>query len=150
MREKVKSAARDLGLQVSVRTLERPTRTVEQAAEAVGCEPGRIAKSLVFVADGEPVLCVASGVNRVDLDRLCEAIDCAEARQASPEEVRAATGFSVGGVAPFAHGLPVVIDEALLGYETVWAAGGDGNSVFEVDPRALVECTRAVVARIEA
>ena len=150
MREKVKSAARELGLDVSVRALERPTRTVQEAAEAVGCEPGCIAKSLVFVADGEPVLCVASGAHRVDLERLCHALDCAEIRQASPEEVRAATGFSVGGVAPFAHGLPVVFDESLLAYEKVWAAGGDGNSLFEVDPRALVGCTGATVARIHA
>ncbi|MEX2194769.1 MAG: YbaK/EbsC family protein [Thermoleophilaceae bacterium] len=150
MREKVKSAARELGLEVSVRTLERPTRTVQEAADAVGCEPARIAKSIVFVADGEPVLCVASGEHRVDVNRLCDALDCAEARQASPEEVRAATGFSVGGVAPFAHSLPVVFDEVLLTHAKVWAAGGDGNSLFEVDPRALVRCTRATVARIEA
>lgn len=149
MREKVKSAARELGLEVSVRTLDRPTRTVQEAADAVGCEPARIAKSLVFVADGEPVLCVASGEHRVDLNRLCDALDCAEIRQASPDEVRAATGFSVGGVAPFAHGLPVVFDSSLLSHDKVWAAGGDGNSLFEVDPQELVRCTRATVASIE-
>lgn len=149
MREKVKSAARDLGLKLSVRTLERPTRTVDEAAAAVGCEPGQIAKSIVFVADGEPVLCVASGAHRISLDRLCAVIDCAEARVASPDEVRAATGFAVGGVAPFGHGLPVVFDEALLRYERVWAAGGDGNSLFEVEPRALVDCTNATVAAVE-
>ena len=149
MKEKVKNAARTLGLDVHVRTLDRPTRTVEEAAEAVGCEPGRIAKSLVFVADGEPVMCVASGAHRVDVDRLCEGLDCAEARAASPDEVRAATGFPVGGVAPVGHDLQVVFDEALLEYETIWAAGGDGNSVFEVDPRALVQATGATVARID-
>lgn len=150
MRDKVKSAARELGLDVSVRTLERPTRTVKEAAAAVGCGEGQIAKSIVFVADGEPVLCVASGGHRVDVNRLCDVLDCAEARQASPEEVRAATGFSIGGVAPFAHELPVVLDESLLDHERVWAAGGDGNSLFEVDPRALVRCTRATVARLGA
>ena len=150
MSERVKSAARQLGLEVSVRTLERPTRTVQEAASAVGCEPAEIAKSLVFVADGEPILCVVSGAHRVDLDRFCEVLDCAEARQASAEEVRAATGFSVGGVAPFAHGLPVVFDQALLDHDRVWAAAGDGNSLFEVDPHALVECTQATVARISA
>lgn len=149
MREKVTSAARELGLDVSVRTLDRPTRTVQEAAAAVGCEPERIAKSLVFVADGEPVLCVASGHRRVDVDRLCEVLDCAEARQASADEVRAATGFSVGGVAPFAHELPVIFDEDLLAHDTVWAAGGDGNSLFEVDPQALARCTSATVARLD-
>lgn len=148
MRERVRRAARELGLDVQVRTLTAPTRTVGEAAEAVGCEAERIAKSIVFVADGEPVLCIASGAHRIDLDRLCDVLDCAEARTASPEEVRAATGFPVGGVAPFAHDLPVVMDEALLGHESVWAAGGDGNSLFEVDPRALADCTRARVATV--
>jgi prolyl-tRNA editing enzyme YbaK/EbsC (Cys-tRNA(Pro) deacylase) len=150
MRDKVKTAARELGLDVSVRTLDRPTRTVEEAAAAVGCSEAQIAKSIVFVADGEPVVCIASGAHRIDPNRLCEVLDCAESRPASPAEVRAATGFAVGGVAPFAHGLPVVFDEALLQHDLIWAAAGDGNSVFCVDPRELVRCTGATVANIEA
>jgi prolyl-tRNA editing enzyme YbaK/EbsC (Cys-tRNA(Pro) deacylase) len=148
MREKVKTAARDLGLDVQVKTLTTPTRTVQEAAAAVGCDPARIAKSLVFIADGEPVLCIASGAHRVDPDLLCEVLDCAEVRQAQPDEVRAATGFPVGGVPPFGHGLPVIFDETLLGFDRVWAAGGDGSSLFEADPRELVACTVARVARI--
>jgi prolyl-tRNA editing enzyme YbaK/EbsC (Cys-tRNA(Pro) deacylase) len=148
MREKVRTAARALGLEVQVRTLDSPTRTVQEAATAVGCDPSRIAKSIVFVADGDPVLCVASGAHRVDVDALCEVLDCAEARQAQPDEVRAATGFPVGGVPPVAHDLPVVLDEALLAHDRVWAAGGDGNSLFEVDPRVLAERIGARVARL--
>ncbi len=148
MREKVITRARELGLEVDVTTLEAPTRTVQEAADAVGCQPAEIAKSIVFVADGEPVLCIASGAHRVDLDKLCDALDCAEARQASAGEVRAATGFPVGGVPPFGHGLPVVLDESLLEHERVWAAGGDGHSLFEIDPRRLVDCTAATVARV--
>lgn len=148
MRARVKTAARELGLDVQVRTLAAPTRTVQEAATAVGCRPDEIAKAIVFVADGEPVVCVASGAGRVDVDALCEAIDCAEARQALPDEVRAATGFAVGGVPPFGHELPVVLDEALLEHGRVWAAGGDGNSLFEVDPRVLAERIGARVARL--
>jgi prolyl-tRNA editing enzyme YbaK/EbsC (Cys-tRNA(Pro) deacylase) len=110
----------------------------------------QIAKSLVFIADGEPVLCIASGAHRVDLDRLCEALDCAEARQADADEVRAATGFAVGGVPPFGHGLPVVLDEALLDHESIWAAGGDGHSLFAIDPGRLASCTGAKVAPVAA
>lgn len=149
MREKVKIATQDLGLDVSVMTLTTSTRTVQEAAEAVGCDPARIAKSIVFVADGDPVLCVASGAARVDPDLLCGVLDCAEVRQAQPDEVRAATGFPVGGVPPLAHELPVVLDESLLIHARVWAAAGDGNSLFEVDPRALAERTGARVARIQ-
>ena len=116
----------------------------------MGCELAQIAKSIVFVADGDPVLCVASGAHRIDVRRLCDALDAGEVRQAAPGEVRAATGFPIGGVPPFAHNLPVVFDEELLAHERVWAAGGDGNTLFEVDPRALAEGIGAQVASIAA
>ena len=148
MREKVIDTARALGLQVQVRRLDDSTATVEDAAKAVHCPTGQIAKSLVFVADGDPVLCIASGAHRVDLERLAEVFDVAEVRKATADEVRAATGFSVGGVPPFGHDLPVVLDEDLLQHEMVWAAGGDGHSLFQIAPRALAECTRAIVAPV--
>ena len=148
MRERVIEAAQELGLEIEVTTLDTPTRTVAEAAEAVGTDPVRIAKSVVFVADGEPVLVVASGGHRVDIDRLALSFDCAEVRQASEDEVQAATGFRVGGVPPFGHDLPVVVDEALLEHDIVYAAGGDGNTLFEVDPRRLVEVTGARVVAV--
>jgi len=148
MREKVVTAARKLGLDVNVTTLEEPTRTVSQAATAVGCPECQIAKSIVFVADGEPVLVVASGEHRVDTERVAEVLDVAEVRPATPDEVCAATGFAVGGVAPFGHELPVVFDERLLREERIFAAGGDGNTLFEVEPRRLAECTHARVAAV--
>lgn len=150
MRDRVIQAVREQGLDVRVETLADSTRTVEQAASAVGCDSARIAKSIVFVVDGDPVVCVASGSHRVDPDRICDALDCAEARQATPAEVRAATGFSPGGVPPLAHGLPVVFDEALLSHGSVWAAGGDGHTLFEVEPGRLARCTEAVVAPLAA
>ncbi|MBA3300601.1 MAG: YbaK/EbsC family protein [Thermoleophilaceae bacterium] len=148
MREKVSTTAKELGLDVSMKALETPTHTVADAARAVGCDDAQIAKSLVFVADGDPLVVVASGAHRVNLDSLCETIDCAEIRPATPDEVRAATGFSVGGVPPFGHGLPVVFDESLLEHEFVWAAGGDGCSLLQAAPARLVECTSATVAAI--
>jgi prolyl-tRNA editing enzyme YbaK/EbsC (Cys-tRNA(Pro) deacylase) len=150
MREKVNARAKELGLKVDVTTLDRPTRTVQEAATAVGCQPAEIAKSIVLVADGDPVLVVASGAHRVDLDKVADILDVAEIRQASPDEVRSATGFSVGGVAPFGHDLPVVLDETLLEHALVWAAGGDGNTLFCVEPRKLADCIRARVADVGA
>ena len=150
MHERVLVAARELGLEVDMTRFERPTRTVTEAAAAVGCEPAQIAKSIVFVADGEPVVVVASGARRIDADALCHVLDCAEARPASADEVRAATGFSPGGVPPFSHGLPVVMDQALIDEGHVWAAGGDGNTVFEVDAKELAERIGATVAPIGA
>ena len=148
MRDKVINDARELGLEVTVQTLTRSTATAKEAAGAVGCEEAQIAKSLVFLADGEPVLCIASGAHRVDRKLLAEVLDAAEVTQASPDQVRAATGFAVGGVPPIGHGLPVVLDEALLAHERVWAAAGDGYSLFCVDPRELERCTQAVVAPV--
>jgi prolyl-tRNA editing enzyme YbaK/EbsC (Cys-tRNA(Pro) deacylase) len=145
VRDRVVKAVRERGLDVEVETLADSTRTVSDAADAVGCAAGQIAKSIVFVADGEPIVCVASGAHRVDPQTVCEAIDCAEARPATADEVRAATGFAVGGVPPFSHGLPVLFDEALLGYESIWAAGGDGHTVFRTDPRELARCAEAEV-----
>ena len=148
MRDKVIESARRLGLEVDVRKLDSSTATVSEAAEAVGCESAQIAKSLVFVCDGDPVVCIASGAHRVDTDLLAEVFDCAEIRQASPDEVRAATGYSVGGVAPFGHDLPTVMDEDLLEHDCVWAAAGDGHSLFQVNPRKLLNCTGAQLARV--
>ncbi len=148
MRDKVIESARRLGLEVDVRNLDSSTATVGEAAQAVGCQNGQIAKSLVFVCDGDPVVCIASGAHRVDPDRLADVFDCAEVRQASPDEVRAATGYPVGGVAPFGHDLPTVMDEDLLQHDCVWAAAGDGHSLFEVNPRKLLNCTGATLARV--
>ncbi|MEA2497318.1 MAG: hypothetical protein QOJ29_5229 [Thermoleophilaceae bacterium] len=148
MRSKVKEAAHELGLSVELKTLEDSTKTVAEAASAVGVGVGQIAKSIVFVVDGEPVVVVASGAHRIDPTKVCDALDCAEVRQASPDEVRAATGFPIGGVPPIGHGLPVVFDTALLEYEVIYAAGGDGNTLFEVAPRELAGCVHALVAPV--
>jgi len=148
VKDKVIQAARDLGLDVEVRTLDSPTRTVAEAAAAVGSEPAQIAKTLVFIADGDPVLVVASGGHRVDPELLAEIFDVAEIRQATPDEVRVATGYPVGGVSPLGCGLPVVFDTDLLRYDRVYAAGGDGNTLFEVDPRTLAASVGARVERV--
>jgi prolyl-tRNA editing enzyme YbaK/EbsC (Cys-tRNA(Pro) deacylase) len=148
MREKVVAAARALGLEVEIRTIDQSTRTVAEAADALDVEPGQIAKSLVFLADGEPFVIVASGAHRVDVDQLALACDCAVIDKATPEDVRAATGFAVGGVPPFGHGLPIMVDEALLAYDEVYAAGGDGNTLFAVNPRELADATGARLVRV--
>src|SRR3954449_3004890 len=148
MRSKVKEAATELGLVLELKTLTESTATVAEAAAELGVEAGQIAKSIVFVMDGEPVVVVASGQHRIDQDKVCEALDCAEGRQASPDEVRAATGFAIGGVPPFGHGLPVLFDTALLDYDVIYAAGGDGNTLFAVPPRQLAGCLHALVAPV--
>jgi prolyl-tRNA editing enzyme YbaK/EbsC (Cys-tRNA(Pro) deacylase) len=148
MRDHVAERARQLGLQLRVHRLGASTRTVSDAAVAVGCQEAEIAKSIVFVADGDPIVCVASGRHRIDTDKLADALDVAEVRQAAADEVRAATGFAIGGVPPFGHDLPIVFDESLLEHKLVWAAAGDPHSLFAVDPRELARCLEARVVAV--
>jgi prolyl-tRNA editing enzyme YbaK/EbsC (Cys-tRNA(Pro) deacylase) len=150
VRERLADRARELGLELRVRRLDASTRTVKEAAAAVGCREDEIAKSIVFLADGNPVVCVASGRHRIDTERLARALEVVELRQAGAAEVRAATGFAIGGVPPFGHDLPVVFDEELLRHERVWAAAGDPNSLFEVDPSELCESIGARVVAVGA
>jgi len=148
MRDKVIQRAAALGLEVDVQRLEASTKTVSDAATAVGCKEAEIAKSIVFICDGDPVVCIASGAHRIDVDKVADALDCAEVRQASAAEVRASTGFAIGGVPPLGHELPVVLDEDLLTHKRVWAAAGDPHSLFCVDPKELAGCTQATVAAV--
>jgi prolyl-tRNA editing enzyme YbaK/EbsC (Cys-tRNA(Pro) deacylase) len=148
VKDRVIQGARELGLEVEVERLAERTRTVGDAARAVGCQEAEIAKSIVFIADGEPVVCIASGEHRIDPDKIADALDVAEVRQASAAEVRAATGYAIGGVPPFGHGLPAIFDEALLRHDRVWAAAGDGHSLFAVDPRRLADCVSLTVAPV--
>ena len=141
-------AARATGLQVAPRRFPAGTKTAEDAARAIGCEVAQIVKSLVFMADGRPVLVLTSGANRVDPEKLASLCSSGEARRASPEEARAATGFAVGGTPPFGHAqrLPTYVDPDLLVFEEVWAAAGTPDSVFPVDPRVLLRAARGTLA----
>jgi prolyl-tRNA editing enzyme YbaK/EbsC (Cys-tRNA(Pro) deacylase) len=133
--QRVAGRLRKAGLDVSVQELPASTRTAAEAAAAVGCDVGQIVKSLVFVADGEPLLCLCAGDRRVDTAALGRSV-----RQASADEVRAATGFAIGGVPPLGHdsSLCTVVDESLTRFETVWCAGGTPRAVFEARLDELV------------
>ena len=122
------------------------TRTAEQAAAAVGCELGQIVKSLVFLCDGEAVLALTSGSNRVDAARLGTVLGGTITR-ADADGVREATGYAIGGTPPFGHARPLraVVDRALLAYDTVWAAAGTPDTVFELTPGELVRASGAEV-----
>jgi prolyl-tRNA editing enzyme YbaK/EbsC (Cys-tRNA(Pro) deacylase) len=119
------------------------TRTAADAAAAIGCEVGAICKSLVFRVGDEPLLVIASGANRVDEERF-------GAQKADAAFVREQTGFAIGGVPPYGHARPLrtILDEDLLGYETVWAAAGTPSSVFPIAPADLVRLAGATVQRV--
>src|SRR3990172_6639983 len=149
--QRVVEAAQAAGLQIEVREFPEGTRTAEDAARAIGVSVGQIVKSLVFTTDGRPVLCLVSGLNRVDGTRLAVITGASDVRRASAGDVERATGFAIGGVPPLghAHPLPVYCDRDLLAFDTVWAAAGTPRAVFSAEPQALVKACRATVADLK-
>jgi len=148
--EQVEAAAAALGLDVEVRAFPQGTRTAADAAAAIGCDVAQIVKSLVFVVDGEAVVALVGGSDRLDESKLAQAAAGHRVRRADADEVRAATGYAVGGVPPFGHATPLrcFVDDALLAHDIVWAAAGTPTHVFASEPRALVEAAGAEVATI--
>jgi prolyl-tRNA editing enzyme YbaK/EbsC (Cys-tRNA(Pro) deacylase) len=140
-------AAAILGHAVDVRRFPEGTKTAADAARAIGCDVAQIVKSLVFVADGRPILALTSGANRVDAGRLAALAGADQARRATPQEARAATGFAVGGTPPFGFPEPVrvFLDPDLMRMEEVWAAAGTPDSVFRITPEELRRTTDAQV-----
>ena len=149
--QRVADAARELRLVIEVREFPEGTRTAEDAARAIGVTVGQIVKSLVFLADEAPIVCLVSGSNRVDTKRLAEAIGAEHIARAPAEVVREATGYAVGGVPPFGHArpLPVYCDRDLLTFDVVWAAAGTQMNVFSVEPKALVTASGAAVVDLK-
>lgn len=149
---RVIAAAASAGLPIEVQRFPQGTRTAADAARAVGCDVAQIVKSLVFVADGEPVIALVSGADQLDPVRLAAATGASAVRRADGDEARDATGFAIGGVPPIGHARPltVLMDERLLAHDLVWAAAGLPDAVFKASPRALQTAARARVAALAA
>ncbi|HKV45713.1 MAG TPA: YbaK/EbsC family protein [bacterium] len=145
--ERVRAALADRQIDAEIVEFPESTRTAVEAARAVGATVAQIVKSLVFMADGRPVLVLAAGANRVDLRKLARLAGAAHVEKATAEATRSATGFSIGGVPPVGHAtpLPVFLDETLLHHEVVYAAAGTPHAVFAITPQALVRATQGVV-----
>ena len=148
---KVEEALAARGMPGRVRELATSTRSAADAAAAIGCEVSQIAKSLVFrtEAEGEAVLVIASGSNRVDEQQLALVIG-ARINRPDAAFVRAATGFAIGGVAPVGHTGPVriFIDADLDQYAEIWAAAGSPNAVFRLTPADLRRVTGGQVLKV--
>jgi prolyl-tRNA editing enzyme YbaK/EbsC (Cys-tRNA(Pro) deacylase) len=151
--QRVIDAANRKGVTLEVHTFRDTTHTAAEAAAALGAELGQIVKSLVFVApadDGglEPVLCLVSGPNRVDVSRLAAITGEKDIRRATAREANELTGFVIGGIPPIGHGRPLraIMDPDLGRYPIVWAAAGTDNAVFPVPPGTLRTLANAVVA----
>jgi prolyl-tRNA editing enzyme YbaK/EbsC (Cys-tRNA(Pro) deacylase) len=158
--DRVRAALKEKGLDDVVLELGDSAATAPLAAAAIGAHynmvvpVGAIVKSLVFVIDGQPAIVLGAGDRNVDQKRLGELYGVSRKRVklADAATARALTGFEVGGVAPVGHtqALPVVIDEALSRFETVWAAAGAPHAVFPITYQQLIDITAGRVAALSA
>jgi len=147
---RVQQALDAAGVAADVRRLPESTHTAAAAAEVLGCEIGAIANSLVFMADDSPILVMASGAAKVDTELLAQTISVAQVRRATAEEVRSATGFPIGGVAPVGHPAPLStwIDVDLERFPEIWAAGGTPDSIVGLTYMGLVTATGGIPTRV--
>jgi prolyl-tRNA editing enzyme YbaK/EbsC (Cys-tRNA(Pro) deacylase) len=132
-----------LGVAGQVRELPDPAPTAATAAAQLGCDVGAIANSLVFDADGAPLLVLTSGAHRVNTAKVGAELGVGTLRRADPEFVYASTGQRIGGVAPVGHPRPIttLVDTALRDYDIVWAAAGHAHTVFPTSFDELVRIT---------
>ena len=146
---RVQAVLQSLGATGRVLELESSTRTAAEAAAAIGTTIEQIAKSLVFLADEEPVLVIASGIHRISLDRLASHLG-KPVRRADADAVRRLTGFPIGGVPPVGHPSPlrILVDRGLLHHPEIWAAAGTPHAVFQTSPEELVRITGGEVADV--
>ncbi|MCJ9430466.1 YbaK/EbsC family protein [Kordiimonas marina] len=151
--ERVQKALDDAGLKARVEKMPDSTRTAAEAASAVGCTLGQIAKSLIFRAKATdaPILAIVSGDNRLDTKKL-EALIGEPVGKADADFVRARTGYAIGGIPPLGHSekLRVFFDEDLFRFAEIWAAAGHPHCVFKTDPTALMAAAGAVRANLKS
>jgi len=144
---RVTSAAKAAGLELEIVEFPDGTRSAADAAAAVGCDVAQIVKSMIFSSETGLVLALTSGVHQVDPTKLAHVIGVESCGRAHADEVRATTGFAIGGVAPFGHlsHITAVIDPHLLDFDRVWAAAGTPRHVFPIEPEILQEVAQATV-----
>ena len=135
---------------LKVKILEKTARTAKEAANALNCEEGAIVKSLVFKTETEFLVCLISGDKRCSLNKLKKVISKKNVSMASADDVKAQTGFTIGGVSPVGHinDLDIIIDKTLERFQIVYAAAGHPNSIFKIDISKLKELTKGRVEDI--
>ena len=149
---KFAAVLRDLGVPGEVRELPESAPTAAAAAAQLGCEVGAIANSLVFSADGAPLLVMTSGAHRVEVGRVARLIGASAVQRADARSVRAWTGQAIGGVGPVGNPAPIrtVVDTWLEKYDVIWAAAGHPHTVFPTSFAELVRITDGTPAEVGA
>lgn len=149
---KVQAVLNEFGCELNVVEFSESTRTAQEAADAIGCTVGQIAKSLIFKGrtSQKPILIITSGANRVN-EKTIKEYTGEKLKKADAEFVLEHAGFSIGGVPPVGHTKPLTtfIDEDLMQYEEIWAAAGTPNAVFKLTPKILAEMTKGRIIKVK-
>ena len=151
--EKFQTAALALGYTLNILEYPAGTRTAEDAANAIGCAVGQIVKSLCFTVNGTPVIALVSGDNMLDVKKIgtLMGVSKKKIKRANAETVKAATGYTIGGVPPFGHStqMTTFIDTHLTTFPVIWAAAGTPHAVFECDATMLQQATGGTIADLK-
>ena len=151
--DKVQAVLDELGLTLQVVELPASTRTAQEAAQAIGCQVGQIAKSLIFKSKttNRPILVIASGINRVS-EKIISQLVGEKIGKADADFVRQETGFAIGGVPPVGHknNLETFIDQDLIAFNEIWAAAGTPHAVFQLTGGDLIRATQGRVISVTA
>ncbi|MCC6986478.1 MAG: YbaK/EbsC family protein [Anaerolineales bacterium] len=149
--QKIQNLLNELGYAYTVIEHAESTRTAQEAADRAGCELGQIVKSLIFrgKTSGKPILVLTSGPNRVNEKRISE-YACESIGKADADFVRTVTGFAIGGVPPIGHAqtMETYLDEDFLKYQSIWAAAGTPNAIFELKTEDLKPMTGGRVVKV--
>lgn len=142
----------EYSIEIDIHEFPEGTKTAADAADAIGCSVAQIASGIVLSADGDLVVSVTSGANRVSETKIAEnvGVEPSAVSMADADDIKQTLGWSIGGVPPFCHetDVPVFLDETLLEHEEVWAAAGTPEAVFPIDPETLAEFSDATVADV--
>lgn len=146
---RVQDILNQYGLDLKIIEFKELTRTSQEAANAIGCEVGQIAKTLIFrgKTTSKPICVVASGKNRVNEKKIAEYVG-EEIEKPDAQYVLQHTGFAIGGVPPIGYDLKPLIDEDIMAYAEIWAAAGTPHSVFRLSPSHLLQITEGRVVKI--
>ncbi len=150
--ERFQKSLQEFGFDLTITEFSESTRTAQEAANAIGCTVGQIAKSLIFKGktSQKPILIVTSGTNRVNEKKVSEYIG-EKLEKADADFVLEQTGYTIGGVPPLGHNHPITtfVDEDLMQYEEIWAAAGTPNAVFKLTPKILLEITKGQIINVK-
>ena len=148
--KRAEKSIKEFNPNMGVIVLEKTARTAEDAATALGCKVGAIVKSLLFKAGGKFILCLVSGDKRCSLNKLKKILNEKDVSMANPEDVKRVTGYTIGGVSPTGHltKIKIYIDENLKNFNSIFAAAGHPNAVFEINFENLISLTSGEIKEI--